>query len=67
MISVEYKIKQVLGNVSMRFERLFGQDVAIYEMSHKKALRKLLQVIDINEITEHAMFVVPGRFIWRRA
>ena len=67
MISIEYRIKQLLGNVNMRFEKVFGQEVAIYEMPHKKALRKLLQVFDINEITEHAIFIVPGRFIWRRA
>ena len=65
MMSSEYIIKQELG-VPMRFEELFGQKVAIYEIEHKVALRKLLKTVDINEITKHTMFVVPGRYIWRR-
>lgn len=50
----------------MRFEELYGEKVAIYEIPHKVALRKLLNVMDINEITKHNMFIVPGRFIWKR-
>lgn len=64
-MTIEYKIKQYL-NVPMRFEKLHGKRIVIYELSHKKALRKLLGVIDINEITKHVMFLVPSRFIWLR-
>ena len=64
-MDIEYKIKQFL-NVPMRFEELHGKKVAIYELAHKVALRKMLQVLDINEITKHVMFLVPGRFIWIR-
>jgi hypothetical protein len=64
MMSVEYKIKETL-KVPMRFEELYGQKVAIYEMSHKQALRKLLKTMDINEITKHTVYMVPGRYMWR--
>jgi hypothetical protein len=65
MMKVEYKIKQLLG-VPMRFEELHGQKVAIYELRHKVALKKILGVMPIDEVTKHTVFIVPGRYIWRR-
>ncbi len=64
-MNVEYQIKQTL-QVPMRFEELFGEKVAIYEVPHKVALRKLLNVMDISEITKHTIYIVPGRYIWKR-
>lgn len=65
MVDVEYKIKDIL-NVPMRFEEIYGEKVAIYELSHKLALRKLLNSMDINEITKHTVYMVPGRYMWKR-
>ena len=64
-MSAEYKIKHILG-VPMRFEEFDGKKVAIYEISHKKALRKLLEVVDINEFTKHTIYMVPSRYIWEK-